>query len=208
MLKKSLLSLAMVAGAMFSGLASAETYQLNSGANNNSLWNITGVRVTTWNATLNVNATGNSSLTGSLLASNGQTYNISMTLTDTYMNGSIRQWGNFSGSIVGAGTTTWLNDIGAGRDGMDAGLGVNAAPYNPTTALLEFGFWSDTSASGAGTHNFDVNTTVTCSSGTAQANGACSTSSSGGSVPVPGSLALAGLGLVGMLARRSMKRKA
>lgn len=203
---KKILTGALVAAAMLAGTASATTYKLNGGANNNSVFNQTGVTASTWNATLTVNASGNSSLAGSFLGSNGTTYSINVTLLDTYFSGAKQMWGNFTGSIVGGGVTTVLYDVsGAARNSMDAVIGINAAPYNANTTLQEFGFWS---MNAAGVHNFDLNTTVTCTSATANANGTCgaATSSSGGSVPLPGSAALTGLVLVGLASRKLFKR--
>jgi PEP-CTERM motif len=212
---KKLITSLVVAASLSSGIATAATYALTNSANNSPLHN-QGLNISSWSATLTANATGSSTLIGTFVGSDHKTYNISMTLVDTYFSGGTQYWGNFSGSVTGNGRNISLNDITPARAlNSDACLGLNCTPYNNhlaggNTAQLEFGFWGDDSPLAGGNRNSDVNTHVRCTSGTgangpANANGTCTTGPS--AVPVPGSLALLGLGLIALGARRTKTRK-
>ncbi len=208
-MKKLILALAM--SAIGSSSALAATYSLQSGSFNNSPLHNQGLNIVNWNATLTANATGNSQLTGTFVGSDQKTYNINMTLTDTYFTNGFQYWGNFSGAVTGNGRHISLNDITPVRDvNTDAVLGINATPYNNgntggNTPVMEFGFWGDDNAAAGGNRNSDVNTHVKCTSGNgaggpANADGTCSTKPN--PVPLPGTLALMGLGLVAIGSRR------
>jgi PEP-CTERM motif len=216
---KRVLLTALAAGLMTCGAAQATTYAgtykiLSDAANNSPLHNSNpAVSIANWlNTTLTVNATGNSYLSGVVRGSNGLHYNINLTLTDTYARGANQAWGNFAGTLSGNGLNLSLNDIDPGRDGNDALIGINATPYNNAnpggnTNVLEFGFWGDNSPRAGGTRNSDVNVHVSCTSGSgvggpANTNGTCST---GGNVPLPGTLALLGIAALG-LGLRAKKR--
>lgn len=192
-MKKFALCAALI-GTLFSTAASAETYVLSNVGNYSPLHNqfYGGVQqyITDWNGTiLTANASGNSTLIGSVKLTNGLFYSLNVTLTDTYFSGTTQKWGSFAGTLVGTGFNISLNDINPTRDGSDAVLGLNATPYNngvaggnsPTT--MEFGFWGDDNPAAGGTRNSDVNTTVV-------------------KVPLPGTLALLGASLVGLALRR------
>lgn len=192
-MKKFALCAALI-GTLFSTAASAETYVLSNVGNYSPLHNqlYGGVQqyITDWNGTiLTANASGNSTLIGSVKLTNGLYYSLNVTLTDTYFSGTTQKWGNFSGTLVGTGFNISLNDINPTRDGSDAVLGLNATPYNNAVAggnsatTMEFGFWGDNSPAAGGTRNSDVNTTVV-------------------KVPLPGTLALLGASLVGLALRR------
>jgi hypothetical protein len=214
---KSIISTVFAAGLLACGAAQATgfagSYSFVNDAANNSPLHGQGFSIASWNTTLTVNATGNSFLAGTAKGTDGGNYVIAMTFSDTYLSGANRYWGNFIGTLIGNGKHILLNDIAPSRDtSTDAVIGINATPYNNgnpggNTAVLEFGFWGDNSPLAGGTRNSDVNVHITCKSGTgaggpANANGTCST---GGNVPLPGTLALLGLAGLG-LALRSKKR--
>jgi PEP-CTERM motif len=216
---KRVLLTAIAAGLMTCGAAQATTYAGTYAISNTgglSVFNITSVTITQWNAALTVSdvAGSSASLVGTARANNGVNYNVNFTFTGAYTSGTELRWSNFSGSLTGGGTTTYVYDILAGQDGSDARIGFNAAPYNNGVAggnnanALEFGFWGDTSPTAASTHNFDMNTLVSCTSGTgaggpANPNGTCTTRP--GNVPLPGTLALLGAAALG-LGFRAKKR--
>jgi MYXO-CTERM domain-containing protein len=213
---KKLLSSLVVAASLSAGVASAATYSLLNVGNYSPLHN-QGLSVTSWNAVLTANASGISTLTGSLVASDHKTYQINMALIDTYFVGATQYWGNFSGAITGNGRAIALFDITPARQtSTDACLGINCTPYNNgtpggNTQNLEFGFWGDNSPLAGGTRTSDVNTQARCTSGTgatgpANPNGTCTTGNPNPNpVPVPGSLALLGLGLLALGARRTKR---
>jgi hypothetical protein len=209
-MKRILLS-ALAAGLLTCGAAQATgfagTYSFVNDAANNSPMHGQGFSIASWNATLTVNATGNSFLAGSGVGTDGKNYVISMTFFDTYISGATQKWGNFVGTLIGNGKHISLNDIDPGRDGNDALIGINGTPYNNgnpggNTNVLEFGFWGDNSPGAGGTRNSDVNVHIACKSSPANANGTCSP---GSGVPLPGTLALLGLAAVG-LGLRGKKR--
>jgi hypothetical protein len=205
---KRFLLTALAAGLLSSGAAQATSYAGTYAIQNTnglSVWNLTGVTVTTWNALLTVSdANGSSaSLIGSAKASNGQTYNVNVALTGAYQSGAELRWSNLGGTLTSqsTGIVTRVFDVAVGVDGSDARLGINAAPYNVNTTSLEFGFWG-TDKAVAGVHNFDMNTVVSCvASATggvgANANGTCKPGNPSG-VPLPGTVALLGLAALGL----------
>jgi hypothetical protein len=204
------LIIAFVVAAVGTSSAMAANYAIQSGPFNNSPLHNQGLNIVTWQATLTTNATGSSSLGGTFIGSDHKTYNINMTFSDTYFANGFQYWGNFSGSVTGNGRNISLNDITPARDlNSDAVLGINATPYNNhlpggDAPMLEFGFWGDDSPAAGGNRNSDMNTRVICTSGTgangpANANGTCTTGTN--PVPLPGTLALMGLGLLAVAAR-------
>jgi hypothetical protein len=217
---KKILSAALLASTMFSGAAFAEKYDLlNDGANysplhNNYFTDTSGNKVTllmeTWCATLIANVTGSSFLNGTFVGNDKKTYNINMTFTDTYFTtNGFQHWGNFSGSVTGNGRNLSLNDILPTRDlNTDAVLGINATPYNMgrpggNIAYMEFGFWGDDSKNAGGNRNSDANTHVACIADpkagvTTNNDGSCGRTN----VPLPGTLALTGIALLGVGLRR------
>jgi PEP-CTERM motif len=222
---KKILTTALLASTLFSGAAFAEKYDLlNDGANfsplhNNYYTDSTGNKLTlmieTWCATLIANATGNSFLNGTFVGSDKKTYNINMTLSDSYFTANgFQHWGNFIGSVTGNGRNISLNDIVPTRDvASDAVLGINSTPYNNgqkggNIAYMEFGFWGDDSKNAYGNRNSDANTHVACIADpaagvTTNANGSCGRSN----VPLPGTLALAGIAMLGLGLRRKLAAK-
>jgi hypothetical protein len=168
--------------------------------------------IVSWNATLTVNNTGNSTLIGTGKGSNGTNYNISMSFFDTYIANGNRYWGDFTGTLTAFGASTpiitFADVSGHARSKDDAVIGLGAVPYNNgvaggNTSNLEFGFWGSKPPGGPNApRNSDVNVRVECiSGGGANTNGTCKP---GGSVPVPATAALLGLGL---LAAASVRRK-
>jgi hypothetical protein len=212
---KRFLLTALAAGLLSSGAAQATSYAGTyaiSNSNGLSIFNQTGVTITSWSSVLTVSdANGSSaSLLGTAKASNGQNYGVSFLFTGAYQSGSELRWSNLTGALtqLSNGAITKVYDIAVGQDGSDARLGINAAPYNANTTSLEFGFWGSDKVVG-GLHNFDMNTVVSCiasaSGGTgANANGTCKTGGTGG-VPLPGTVALLGIAALG-LGFRAKKR--
>jgi hypothetical protein len=212
---KRFLLTALAAGLLSSGAAQATSYAGTyaiSNTNGYSVFNKTGVTITSWSSVLTVSdANGSSaSLLGTAKGSNGQNYGVSFLFTGAYQSGSELRWSNLTGALTQlavGGTVTKVYDIAVGQDGSDARLGINAAPYNGNTTSLEFGFWGTDKAVG-GAHNFDMNTVVSCiasaAGGTgANANGTCKAATGG--VPLPGTVALLGIAALG-LGFRAKKR--
>jgi hypothetical protein len=203
---KRVLLTALAAGLLSSGAAQATSYNGTysiSNTNGLSVFNVTGVQITNWAATLVVNdALGSAALTGTAKGTNGITYNVNIGFTGGYTSGSEYRWANYVGAITNGLNVQGIFDGMVGVDSMDARIGINAAPYNANTTSVEFGFWSYDKAAGVAgrVHNFDMNTVVSCTSGTgaggpATSTGACTT---GGSVPVPGTIALLGAAALGL----------
>jgi hypothetical protein len=211
---KRVLLTALAAGLLSSGVAQATSYNgtyVVSNANGLSVFNVTGVTISNWAATLVVNeALGSGALTGIAKDSNGINYNVNVGFTGGYVSGAEYRFANFVGAITNGLNVQAIFDGAVGVDSMDARIGINAAPYNANTTSVEFGFWSYDKAAGVAgrVHNFDMNTVVSCTSGTgaggpATSTGACTTG--GGSVPVPGTIALLGAAALG-LGLRGKKR--
>ena len=211
-----LFKLAVLASAMACGAASAATYTLNSNpagsANNPSLSVLHGiydsahneVYVVSW-ITPNIlvaNATGNSFLAGSFKGSDGATYTLGLTLGGTSFNGNTQTWSSTTGTLL---STISANNRTITGGLMPSALGINAAPYNPGTTKLEFGMW----ASYGGGFHFDVNNEITCVAGKGPLTGSSTGAGHGcptppGSVPLPGTLALLGLGFLGLGLRKKV----
>jgi PEP-CTERM motif len=204
--------LLLLSALALAGSANAATYTLLNNAANVSPMHNNGFRITSWNATLTVNATGSSTLIGTAIGTTPQNvstnYNINMTFVDTYFSGNNQYWGNYSGTLTRVGQSTpsivFADINGATRNtAFDAVIGINATPYNGnglgSAAVLEFGFWGAEPPGGFNARrNSDVNVQVACTSGTgtngpANPNGTCTTGP--GKVPLPGTLALLGLGV-------------
>ncbi len=199
---KRFLLAALAAGLLSSGVAQATSYAGSysiSNSNNFSIFNITGVTISSWSSILTVSDTPGSSasLLGTAKASNGQNYGVSFLFTGAYQSGSELRWSNFTGALTSStGAVTSVYDITAFKDADDARLGINAAPYNGNSTNLEFGFWGADKAA-YGNHNFDMNTEVICKSSSANANGTCKP----GNVPLPGTVALLGIAALGLVLR-------
>jgi hypothetical protein len=200
--------------------AGAATYEfLNNSANYSPMHN-QGFSISNWNAVLTANATGNSTVTGTARGDNGSNYSINIVLYNPYFSNGNQYWETYTGSLTRLGTATpWsitFYDVGgAGRQGTDAVLGLNAVPYNDgkpggTDRYMEFGFWGTSNPNGSfawNQRNSDVNLQVRCTSGTgangpATSTGECTT----GRVPVPGTIALLGLGMLAAAGSRRFKR--
>ena len=213
---KKLFKLAVLASAMACGAASAATYTLNSNPagtpNNPSLSVLHGiydragaeVYVVSW-ITPNIlvaNATGHSTLIGSFLGSDGATYGLNLRLDNTSFSGNTQTWASTTGRLVSTNTAN-NRTITGGL--MPSALGINAAPYNVGTTKLEFGMW----ASYGGGFHFDVNNEITCVAGKGPLTGSSTGAGHGcptgpGTVPLPGTLALLGLGFLGLGLRKKV----
>lgn len=204
---KKILAALLAASALVGGAASAATYTyvMNNSANQYSTLAGSGSTTAVWSTTLTVNDTvgSNSTLVGSI-TSGGFQYNINMNLMNAYKtgqtwtNGSTIYWQYFTGTLTRGATVYNLSDVGGGGsafNAMDARVGINGGPYNSITDKFELGFWAGSNA--------DINVLLTCSSpGVAtKPDGSC-----GGSVPLPGSLTLLGIGLAGLGLRLHRKR--
>jgi PEP-CTERM motif len=186
-MKKTLIALSLLA---VSAASSAATYNLNGTGSYTTFATRSGtVVVNNFNLAMNVDDTTKlGSLTGSYHYG-GSTYNLLMSFVDPYTSGASQMWGYFSGSITGPnGFSRSIVDTqgGTARSTMDAKLGINGGPYNSIANKFELGFWGNYA---------DFNALATCTSTTATTTGACAP---GGNVPLPGSLALLGLGVLGL----------
>ncbi len=206
-MKKTLIALSLIAA---SAAASAATYNVSDVAGRNStsyatLATTTGTpQVQNFNFVMNVNDTTKVGRLLGTYTSGGATYGLDLNFVDPYSSGATQMWGYFSGTITGANgfsrsvVDTQGANSGVGRTAMDARMGINAGPYNTISNKFELGFWGAFA---------DFNALATCTSATATGTGACSTTP-GGNVPLPGSLALLGLGALGLgFARKSAKAK-
>jgi hypothetical protein len=199
---------------VFCNAVSAATYSLvNDGSGVSDVELNRGlVPIYSWDATLNVNASGSSSLAGRFVAFDGDTYQVNINLLDSYFSNGNQYWGSFNGTVSGVTNLRYqlsLFDESSARSlQTDAAFGINVATANNRLTggndpVLEFSLFS------LGPHlpgaviigsvpNFVINTHLTCASGPALADGSCPAAS----VPLPGTLALTGLALLGLAARR------
>lgn len=215
---KKLFKLAVLASAMACGVASAATYTLNSNAPGATIYAgpslsvLHGVYsapnqevfVTRWITPnlLVANATGNSYLAGSFVGSDNNTYTLGLTLGGTSFSGNTQLWASTTGELLRNGQH--FRTITGGL--MPSALGINAAPYNTGNSKLEFGMW----ASYGGGFHFDVNNEITCTAGkgaltgssTGAGHGCPTTPTPPTGVPLPGTLALLGLGFLGLGLRK------
>jgi uncharacterized protein (TIGR03382 family) len=213
-LNKSFLTAAISALCFCSGAQAFSypgVYSFQNDSANYSLLFIANSSIYNWNdVILTANATGDSFITGTAFNTNGVSYAVNITLQDTYelpsglLNAGNQHWGSFVGTLTGSnGTVISMNDINPIRDtASDAILGINATPYNNglaggNTAVLEFGLHGDNSPGAGGTRNIDINVHLKCISSPANANGTCNTAA----VPVPGTVGLLGLALLGLFRR-------
>jgi PEP-CTERM motif len=200
-MKKALIALSLVA---VSAAASASTYNLNGTGSYVTFATAAGNPVVSnFNLTMNVNDTTKLANLSGAYVSGGATYNLNLNFVDPYTSGASQMWGYFSGSITGPnGFSRSVVDTqgGVARNGMDARLGINAGPYNSISNKFELGFWGNYA---------DFNALATCTSATATSSGSCTPGTPpGGNVPLPGSLALLGLGALGLgFARKGAKAK-
>ena len=215
---RKVFKLAVLASAMACGVASAATYTLNSNAPGATIYagpslsvlhGVAGplgqeVFVTRWITPnlLIANATGDSYLAGSFIGSDSKTYTLGLTLGGTSFSGTTQLWSSTTGTLLQNGHL--FRTITGGL--MPSALGINAAPYNTGNSKLEFGMW----ASYGGGFHFDVNNEITCTAGkgaltgssTGAGHGCPTTPTPPTGVPLPGTLALLGLGFLGLGLRK------
>jgi PEP-CTERM motif len=157
----------------------------------------TGGWVGGWNVStlsLNVNANNTAAMTGTTVRQ-GVSYSFNFSFLDPYKRGNDLYWGDFSGTLRNLSNNTVVNfaDVQGGRGTWDARMGINSAPtYYPggMDGKLQFGFWAANPSASNPFHNGDVNVSLT---------------EKPSQVPLPGTLALLGLGLMAGAAARKCK---
>lgn len=157
--------------------------------------------------TLSVNdTTGAATFAGSFNIGTAA-YTFTSSLTGRVVSGASTTWENYAGTVNKNGTQIYSFRDYQGAN-TTATVGSDATlTHIGTGNSYAFGYWSYMGTTGTQWAQ-DGWSGGSCSSGFSTANGgSCtsSTTSSGGSVPVPGSLALLGLGLLGLGARRARK---